>query len=505
MDYIRLEDGALYHYRREKRTRVKKWGIFLCLMTGRTAKTGQWPILVVFSTTSSDYDAYALVEDPRSLLPLIEDESDRESLKEEIDYAEDMEVPFDGRVAFNIGGAYVEDLWPYSVYHRQHMAPGAYIKGIGLGSLLYILGPLRVATKEEKPVRDLCTISPDPSTTEHCSGRLGGTKTEDAQKWWDKAEKLGFISKETISCESKDPDKREGALFNFKVDFPDLAIEQGVRELVKTPQDLRYFMTKEDYFGEEHFALKGARDSRGRLQKSALREGFEFSQKLEGVVYFPKDSPVLMEQAKRIAKKKIRESYGESFVGIRDVKIDHVSSAGLYFSVHLRGMVTHSGELIYKVENVKRVRRGYAFANASFRGTFVENDAKVFKLCARDFYHDDLRLASSLGRIQEVPLMFPDFYANIDPRAISPEFLAFCLELNDREDYIGYIEEALEAFRESRHKPSEEYIQRVQDALFDSGVVLSERRPNPGRASLRNRHVRRLAMQRGRITLGGDG
>jgi len=494
MSYIRLEDNGLYLYSVGGKSKpVQTWGIFLCPMTSRTAETGQWPILVTFPKSPvTDYTAYALVEDPKRLLSLVDDPTDRNILEK---YLKKAPVG-DGRTAIEIGEAFVESLWPYSVYYRQHMSPGAYIKGVGLGSLLYMLGPLRVAIKEDQPVLDLCTISPHPDVDRHCNKRLGGSKTSDADRWWRKAEEGGFVSTEMLTCEAKDG--REEIRFTFEPHFPDEAIKLGVQELIQTPQDLRRYANKYD-FDDRPF------DLRVRGSKAYIAKGQDFVQRLEGEAYFPSDSPVLLEQALSHSRQKIREEFADVFTGVKDIRIEQVGGINLSFDITLFGTVSHQGKLIYRIE-IDRPRTAYAFAIGSFQGTYTLQKTPVFKLCAKDFYRrDDLRLASSYGSPQAIPLAFPDFYANIDPQAISPEFLAFCLEMNDRQDYSNYIEEALEAFRGGYYKPSEEYIQRVRDALSGSGVVMRGRQPNPGRASLRNRHVHRLARQLGQITAGGDG
>lgn len=490
MSYIRLEEDGLYLYEGAGNGEpVTSWGIFLCPMTSQTAKTGQWPILVVFpQDPEDDYEAYALVEDPDRLLALIDTPLEREDYKKSL-----AKAPVgDGFTAIEIGGAYIESLWPYSTYHRQHMLPGAYIKGIGLGSLLYMLGPLRVAIKEGRSPFRRCTISPHPDIDKHCLERTGGTKSSDSANWWKKAEEGGFIHTEMLTCEAKNG--REEIRFTFEPHFPDEAVKLGVRELIQTSKDLTHYANKQDFYNRPF-------DLRARGDAAYPRKGQDFIQKLEGLAYFPSDSPVLLEQAQSVVREKIQEEFGGVFIGIKDVRVDEVSGITIFFNITIFGTVSHQGKLIYRIE-VERPRIAYTFAEASFQGRYTLQATPVFSLCGEKFYHrNDFRLASSSGVPEQIPLVFPDFYANIDPKAISPEFLAFCLGMNDREDYI---EEALEAFRESFYKPSEEYIQRVKNTLFRMGVVLRGRQSNPGRASLRNRHVHRLARQFGQIILGED-
>jgi len=80
---------------------------------------------------------------------------------------------------------------------RQHMSPGATVRGVGIGTVMYLCGSIQASLEDGGDPKDTCTASPTKDT--FCED-IGGGKSAAAYDWWDKAVEKEVAFVEEIEC-----------------------------------------------------------------------------------------------------------------------------------------------------------------------------------------------------------------------------------------------------------------------------------------------------------------
>lgn len=429
-----------------------------------------------------------------------------------------------------LGGAYIEEDEGVvdEQTKRQHMLPGAEVKGMGIGSALYMLGSFASAAYQTEKgeefyngVENVCTYS---VKTDKDSGCPGALPTEEAQAWWSNALRRGDAFEAETGCQglrehdleiSVDDSDGTQEMIEEDLESGDFDIESVLYDLAiraekaKFPMDEQFFL---DALQEVAYRINGTGKFVGDVlsykygAQWALEEfEVDYESPFEGGFTLKLVAEIPRAIDEFLVEEALKFDFDYEYINNISISDTDQLEYSIYAVIEIAGSLTNEadddGEFdwIITVDDVDVELEYPEFVTVNVSTNGYAEDA-VNMLCG-------VRIAGESNSVLyagptyegDVEVAEPAVYAQIALRSVDPYALAFILASNEWKP--GYIDEAMTALRESPFNESRESQDKVYAIENLLRYAPATRRPNPSKVQ----QLYEEALEFSKITDGGDG